>query len=191
MPSRVAAAVLLFSTVLPAQLKLTDFPLTTPGAFAYDIASGPDGNLWLAEYVPGVGDKGAHDHHRERSQRSLFRRECRVDRNDGGIGPKSVVFDVRSTQIGRMTASGTVTMFDLPKPNSYPAAITKGPDSNLWFVEGIANQIGRITPSGVITGFAIPTGPDSPPVALTTDRMATSGLPRPGRTRSVESRPPA
>jgi hypothetical protein len=94
MPSRVAAAVLLFSTVLPAQPKLTDFPLTTPGAFAYDIASGPDGNLWLAEYVPGVGDKGAHDHHRERSQRSLFRRECRVDRNDGGTGRKSGVFDI-------------------------------------------------------------------------------------------------
>jgi len=42
-------------------------------------------------------------------------------------------------------------------PNSSPAAITSGPDHNLWFVEQNTDKIGRITLTGNITEYAIPT----------------------------------
>jgi virginiamycin B lyase len=48
------------------------------------------------------------------------------------------------------------------------AAITTGPDGNLWFTESNANQIGRIPPSGSpIDEFAVPTG-NAAPTAITT-----------------------
>ncbi len=54
--------------------------------------------------------------------------------------------------IGRMTPTGSVTMFRIPTFNAVPDGIAAGPDGNVWFGEH-AGKIGRITPSGKFTEF--------------------------------------
>ena len=52
-------------------------------------------------------------------------------------------------------AQPTITEYSLPTASSYPTAIIKGPDGNLWFTE--VGKIGKITTDGAITEYAIPT----------------------------------
>jgi virginiamycin B lyase len=62
---------------------------------------------------------------------------------------------VWSFTTGQLLPDGLVTIeeFTVPTADSYPRAITAGPDGNLWFTEECGNKIGRITPDGVITEF--------------------------------------
>jgi virginiamycin B lyase len=59
--------------------------------------------------------------------------------------------------VGEITTSGTITMFNDPTINS-PHGITVGPDGALWFVNSNGNSIGRITTSGTITNYPDPAG---------------------------------
>ncbi|HYB00815.1 MAG TPA: hypothetical protein VED37_11410 [Ktedonobacteraceae bacterium] len=52
------------------------------------------------------------------------------------------------------TRSGAVSEYCLPGNGENYAAMTVGPDGNLWFTDG--DKIGRITTKGVITEFAVP-----------------------------------
>ncbi|MDQ6944829.1 MAG: IPT/TIG domain-containing protein, partial [Actinomycetota bacterium] len=76
-----------------------------------------------------------------------------------------VVLAVPAMMSGPTDAAGSspqpaaITLFPLA-PGSDPAAITAGPDGNMWFVESQANRIGRITavdqpgiPAGTVTTF--------------------------------------
>jgi virginiamycin B lyase len=58
-------------------------------------------------------------------------------------------------KIVRVTPTGVLEHFNLAS-NSYPFAMTKGPDGNVWFTN--RDHIGRISPQGVITQFAVPDG---------------------------------
>jgi hypothetical protein len=62
--------------------------------------------------------------------------------------------------IGRITPTGDITEYPLPKAGSSPSGITAGPDGNLWFTE--TNGIGRITPRGRITEYPLPKANSSP-----------------------------
>ncbi len=70
----------------------------------------------------------------------------------------------QSSQIGRITPSGTVTLFSFPSPSTndylYLSGITTGSDGNLWFtyddLTTSTPAIGRITPSGTITLMPVP-----------------------------------
>src|ERR1700680_2197856 len=53
-----------------------------------------------------------------------------------------------------------LTEYTIPTANSFPIAITTGPDGALWFTE--ANKIGRVTTSGVFTEYTIPTANSLP-----------------------------
>lgn len=61
------------------------------------------------------------------------------------------------SNIGRITPSGTITLFPVPSGDS-EGEIAAGPDGNLWFPEYRTNKIGRITPAGVITEFPVSPG---------------------------------
>lgn len=61
------------------------------------------------------------------------------------------------SRIGRITASGAITEYQIPTYNSFPVDIAAGSDGALWFTEWLGQKIGRITPDGDITEFAIPT----------------------------------
>ncbi len=70
-------------------------------------------------------------------------------------------------QIGRITPTGTITEFPIPRTvaDSSAIAITVGPDHNLWFTEYNNAQIGRMTPTGSLTEF--PVTPNTKPQAIT------------------------
>jgi len=60
-----------------------------------------------------------------------------------------------TSDIDRITTSGTITKFIVPTANSLPAEIPTGPDGALWFTDAETNAIGRITTSGTITEYAL------------------------------------
>jgi len=64
--------------------------------------------------------------------------------------------DASRGQIGRITPSGQITLFDAGGNN--PREIAAGPDGNLWFTDAQHGAIGRSTLSGEITMFPIPSG---------------------------------
>jgi streptogramin lyase len=75
-----------------------------------------------------------------------------------------------ATQSAYMTAAVTeaeIVEYGLPS-NSYPFAITAGPDGNLWFTESGTGKVGKMTTSGVKSEYAtendepegIASGPD-------------------------------
>jgi streptogramin lyase len=71
--------------------------------------------------------------------------------------------------IGRMTTSGSLTVFPLrtTSTGSFATQITAGPDGNLWFSESAFDAIGRISPNGTITEFALPS-PNALPTGIAT-----------------------
>ena len=79
------------------------------------------------------------------------------------LGPDGALWftETNASRIGRITTSGVLTEFSLPKSNSYPLGITVGPDGALWFTEVYKQTIGRITTDGTITEFPVAGSPSS------------------------------
>jgi virginiamycin B lyase len=66
-------------------------------------------------------------------------------------------------RIGRLTPSGALARFPLPRANREPGSIIAGPDGALWFTATRSHPhrdpsapIGRITTAGEISEFAVP-----------------------------------
>jgi streptogramin lyase len=57
--------------------------------------------------------------------------------------------------IARLTPTGELTEFDLPREGGHPIRLAAGPDGNVWFTEPSSSRVTRITPAGQITGFAL------------------------------------
>jgi virginiamycin B lyase len=75
-----------------------------------------------------------------------------------------------TTNIGRITTSGTISEFPLPASdtNNGVYGITAGPDGNLWFTVGYdADKILRMTTSGVFTAFTVSTVVDVGSIGIT------------------------
>ncbi|NOS67653.1 MAG: DUF4215 domain-containing protein [Candidatus Peribacteraceae bacterium] len=133
---------------------ITEYSVPTANSFLYNIANGPDGNVWFTETqgqkvgrVTPSGDVKEFSLHHQVSA-------------PNGItvgGDENLWFaEVGANAIGMITPSGTVTDFPIPS-NSVPYEVAKGPDDNVWFtVRGDVGKIGRITPLGVIKEFPLP-----------------------------------
>jgi streptogramin lyase len=63
--------------------------------------------------------------------------------------------------IGRLTPTGELAEFDLPREGGHPIRLAAGPDGNVWFTEAFGQRVARIAPSGQIQGF--PLSPSSRP----------------------------
>jgi streptogramin lyase len=132
---------------------ITEFPV--PGAsLLYEIATGADGNLWLADRAGGP----PYPIRRITPSGTITAFPSPVSSAGMTAGPDGNVWFTAYAegQIGRITPAGVVTVFPIPTANSSPNDITQGPDGNLWFTEQATNNIGRITPAGVVTEFPIP-----------------------------------
>jgi len=145
--------------------KVTVIFIPIPYSFGGGIALGPDQNIWVADFF---GDRI------RRVAANGIQTEYPVTpgRQPQGIaaGPDgNLWFTEHYPNIGRITPTGAITDFPLPRavvPPSHAArGITAGPDGNLWFAEP-ANGIGRITTAGVVTEFPVPTA-NSEPSAIT------------------------
>lgn len=140
---------------------ITEFPLLD--VLPEQITSGPDGNLWFS----GSG--------RELKIRRMTPAGVVTDfvlpssdcDNTHGVtaGPDGNIWFTELncagvSKVGRITPSGDIAEYPLPRQAGIAAGIAPGPDGNLWFTEVNAeegNRIGRVTPDGRFTEFRIPT----------------------------------
>ncbi len=154
---------------MAAAQTVTEFPIPS-GFGSKAITTGPDGNLWFAEYtkVGRVTPSGVI---------TLYDTPTFSAFNFGiAAGPDgNLWFTEQAGIIGRITPTGEITEFPLPGIwlPPVPGAIAAGPDGNLWFTEvavvdtGAVGRIGRITTAGGITEFPVTaTNPSGSAVAL-------------------------
>jgi len=108
-----------------------------------DIVAGQDGNLWLNQTHPSA-PQGEIVRVAQDGSLKVF--PMPKGTRPAGIagGPDGNIWftDWSRNAIGRMSPSGTLRQFPLPRPNSQPIGIAAGPDGRLWFTEG--SRIGSI-----------------------------------------------
>jgi streptogramin lyase len=140
------------ASILSAKVEVrefTEFSLPS-GSSPFQIASGPDGNLWFTDV--GTGKIG-------KITISGAVTEYATENNEPeGItsGPDNNLWFAShaSAYVNRITTSGTVTKYALA--SGHPEGIVTGPDGNLWFTNGA--KIGKITTSGTITEYTLTVG---------------------------------
>jgi streptogramin lyase len=139
---------------------VTFFPLPEDSGSG-GVAAGPDGNLWITEYMSGkigrLTTKGGL---------TEFLPSSAADDITSGPDGNMWFLEYYANAIGRITTTGSIMEFPVPTGNAGLAEIAAGPDGNLWFTEADVNQIGRVSPSGSFQEFPIPT-PDSGPAKIT------------------------
>jgi virginiamycin B lyase len=140
----------------PPVVETTKFSLDR-GVHAFSIAFDANGEVWFVgehfernTVVGRVGGDGTvTEYPIEQTARASFR---------GSItrGPDDAMWFTQpeADAIGRITASGEVSQFELPR-GTYPMQIVTGPDGNLWFTQPRGGRIGRMTPSGELTQFQL------------------------------------
>ena len=108
-----------------------------------EIVAGQDGNLWLNQNHPSAPQGEIV---RVTPTGSLQTYALPKGARPSGMarGPDGNIWftDWGGNTIGRMTPSGAVRQFQLPRRNSQPQGITVGPDGRMWFTEG--SRIGSI-----------------------------------------------
>jgi virginiamycin B lyase len=132
----------------------TEFPI--PGAGRpWSIASGADGNLYVAEDTSfdQLTPAGVFTQHTiVASQYSPARY---LPALISGPDHNLWAADGSRSAIARFTPDGAETDYAVPVSNAYPAAITVGSDGALWFAQSNLDEIGRITTDGTITEYPI------------------------------------
>ena len=120
-----------------------------PG-YPQGIASGPDGNIWVAtSSLFRVTTAGVI---------TSFPVPTPALGSSITFGADGNLWMVAAGEIVRVTLTGSVAEFLLPVSSHYVYRITSGPDGNLWFTQhdsntGAYRAVGRMTPSGVLTEF--------------------------------------
>ncbi len=137
------------------------------GSGPLDAATGPDGNVWFAEY-------NANKIARVSPSGSVVGFSAGLSSNAGVAGitvgaDGNIWFtETLANKIGRITPAGVITQFSTGiSAGSAPRGITAGPDGNLWFTETAGNSIGRITPAGSVTQFSTGITASSSPWGIT------------------------
>ncbi|MBV9028427.1 MAG: Virginiamycin B lyase [Candidatus Eremiobacteraeota bacterium] len=143
---------------MTTQGAVTHFTVAAANAQLQGIVSGPDGNLWVTQYVVGgsrfsnkvirVATNGKH---------SAF---------TVGYGPKFICVgpdkalwfaESSANAIGRITTSGTFADFPTGYKYAVPSGIATGPDGALWFTDYSGRAgLGRMTTKGRFTFYKVP-----------------------------------
>jgi streptogramin lyase len=140
-----------------------------------DITTGPDGALWFTEHWVQDPQISAPITHIGRVTPAGALSEYPLPPStyagsivrgpDGNLWFTDLSVDGPMGTIGRITVTGTVTVFSPPTPTTWPQDLTAGPDGNLWFtdtslVSGQPGKIGRLTPAGSAVEFSLPGSAD-------------------------------
>lgn len=166
---------------------ITEYALPAGSGGLVAIVAGPDGNMWFTESGArreglGPGETGAGKIGKITPTGTITEYPLSIPYTIlGGItnGPDGNLWFTETFYppfggsppalggaIGRITPTGTVTEFPLPKGGASPRGITAGPDGHLWFtITGYGTTaIGRITTDGEITQF--PAYPQDSPYGI-------------------------
>jgi virginiamycin B lyase len=163
----------------------------------YGIAAGPDGNIWITEFlhsgrVAKITPAGVVTEMLALPANGIFSRQPReiATGPDGNMwftghfepfGPGCCIGRSDPGWVSRITPDGVVTEFTggvTPgfSADGAPQGIAAGPDANMWFTEpGVSGpgRVARITPDGGVTeftaGVAPGLSPDAHPYGIATD----------------------
>lgn len=136
------------------------------------IASGSDGNLWIAEanqnanQIARVSTSGTVTDFPVATDAGSYPDDFVQSITSGPDGNVWFIITDEANgydEIGKIAPSGSITRYHLPSAysfsgtyNYYWNAIVAAPDGNLWFTEANGNRIGKISTSGVITEYSLP-----------------------------------
>lgn len=123
----------------------TDLYATSAPQFTYvtGVVSGPGNKIWYAigDKIESMSTAGVV------TPGGTFT----LPPGNGGIfwltvGPDGNLWFTQSSPaaVGRMTPTGTFTIFPTPTPASLPFGIAAGPDGRMWFVERNGDNVGSI-----------------------------------------------
>lgn len=147
-----------------------------PGAHTGDLAVGPDGNIWAAEYPDDyVAEASAT------TGASLFYYQPGTAFYPMGIasaGGDIWVTEQEPARILEISPAREMTEYALPgdPDQRKPQAIVAGPDGALWFIEEIGPDgkdygIARLTPSGELSEVTVPGGGGVAGIAATNNAI--------------------
>jgi streptogramin lyase len=160
----------------PTTSPITEFALPTAGNGPFDLATGPDGNLWFTDTI---GNKIG----RMTPSGTVIEFTLPVaDSRPWGIaaGPDGNLWFGENGDsargMGRITPGGVITQFNVGAMNhgpcppgcpictppvnaSKPAWVTLGPDGAMWFSDANVHAVGRMTTDGTYIEFSVPQQP--------------------------------
>ncbi len=137
---------------------ITSIPVPTSGA----VTAGLDGNIWvtgdgkIAQFV--LDGKPANPNLNQFAVPSASETTGITKGPNGNLFFTETDADGTGEVVGRITPAGQVTEFISSFGFDAGAAITTGPDGNLWLSDPDQGAILRMTPAGVLTEFAVPSG---------------------------------
>ena len=144
---------------------ITEYKLTSEALSPTAITSGPEGNLWLTDWIEGSTSKIAKLTPSGTVSEYALPNNSHPEGITTGPDGKLWYTDYHTSKIGKINpASGNYNEYALPA-GSEPLYITTGSDEKLWFTEYGTNKIGEISTTGTITEYALPAG--SRPVGIT------------------------
>ena len=156
--------------ISPNGSSAAEYGTPTSTSFPYNIAAGPDGNVYFTEQTPnnigefvnfGGGEAIGEDpitYPPTDGSSSAYGAWGITSGPDGNLwfteshSPEDVSF------VGNITTNGTISAFSTGFTRN-PTGITAAPDGNLWFAEPGTNTIGNILPTSTSTvnHYNIPT----------------------------------
>jgi streptogramin lyase len=142
---------------------VTTYPLLTADAQPTGITAGPDGNLWFLETnarkIAKVTTSGAITEYAAGGYPWFGI----ITGPDGNLWfPYINARSCACSAIGRITTSGTISVFPTTTPSSVPMDVAVGSDGNIWFTENAVSKIGKMSTAGVaLAEYPTKTNPSS------------------------------
>lgn len=144
----------------------SEFPLTLrkSGDFVNLLIAGPDGNLWFSieSYLSDYSAFGEMGRMSPQGAVTIYTLGKFVEPRDLTIGPDGNIWFSTSIEVGRITTSGQLRLYDPdPKAQSFQriliSGVTTNSDGALWFAtDNVA--VGRVTPNGTFKFYPFPAG---------------------------------
>lgn len=133
--------------------KFTFYLLPSKSGSTDAITAGPDGAIWFTVDNTGnpgqigrIGTDGTiTEYALPNPNRDYIFLSGITAGPDGNLWFTYFDYNSHASKIGRITPSGTISLWPTPTAASFPTDIKAGPDGALWFTEYAVGKIGRIT----------------------------------------------
>ena len=130
---------------------VTTYPLPTADAQPTGITAGPDGNVWFLETnidkIAKITTSGLLTEYALNGYAWFGI----ISGPDGNLWfPYIFANSCACSAIGRITTSGTISVFPTTTPSSTPVDVAAGSDGNIWFTELSGSKIGKMSTAGVM-----------------------------------------